>query len=287
MTQAKGLQILLLAVVLFGGVWPISRHALAHATPVWFATSRAGLAAISSTLMLLLWRRLRWPKRRDWPSVLAVGCLQLALFFLMAHLALPLVGAGRTAVLSNVTLMWLVPLSMLVLGEAVSPLRWAAVAVASLGVLVMTGPWAFDWSAPGALFGHALLLACGLAWSVAIIIVRRWPPVSPMVELLPWSFAIATLLLGFAALLREPDGGIGRSAWVEAGFIGLVAAPIGTWAVIESGRHLNAVVASVGFLLVPVLALVLATVWLGEPLGWDLMAGGVLIVASVVLAARG
>jgi len=287
MTQARGLRLLLIAVVLFGGVWPISRHALAHATPVWFATSRAGLAAISSTLLLLAWRRLRWPRRADWPAVLAVGCLQLAAFFLMAHLALPLVGAGRTAVLSNVTLMWLVPLSMIVLGEAVSPLRWAAVAVAMLGVLVMTGPWAFDWSAPGALAGHILLLGSALVWSVAIIIVRRWPPASPMVELLPWSFVLATLLLGAAALLREPGGGIGPGAYLQAAFIGLVAAPIGTWAVIESGRHLNAVVASVGFLLVPVLALALATLWLGEPLGWDLIMGGVLIVASVVLAARG
>ena len=53
MTQARGLQLLLLAVVLFGGVWPVSLHALAHATPVWFATSRAALAAIASTLLLV------------------------------------------------------------------------------------------------------------------------------------------------------------------------------------------------------------------------------------------
>ena len=287
MTQARGLQLLLLAVVLFGGVWPVSLHALAHATPVWFATSRAGLAAIASTLLLVALRRLRLPRRADWPAVLAVGCLQLAAFFLMTHLALPLVGAGRTAVLSNVTLMWLVPLSMLVLGEAVSPLRWTAVAVAMAGVLVMTGPWAFDWAAPGALAGHGLLLGSALAWSAAIIITRRFPPASPMVELLPWSFVIATILLGSAAMLREPGGGIGQGAWWQAGFIGLIAAPIGTWAVIESGRHLNAVVASVGFLLVPVLALGLATAWLGEPLGWDLVLGGVLIVASIALAARG
>lgn len=287
MTQARGLRLLLIAVFLFGGVWPISRHALAHATPVWFATTRAGLAALSCTLLLVVLGRLHWPRRADWPAVLAVGCLQLAAFFLLAHLALPLVGAGRTAVLSNVTLMWLVPLSMLVLGETVSLRRWGAVAVAMLGVLVMTGPWAFDWSAPGALAGHLLLLGSALAWSIAIVIVRRFPPASPMVALLPWSFILATILLVAAALWREPDGGVGQGAWLEAAFIGLVAAPIGTWAVIESGRHLNAVVASVGFLLVPVLALALATLWLGEPLGWDLVAGGVLIVVSVVLAARG
>lgn len=287
MTQARGLQLLLLAVVLFGGVWPVTKHALAHATPLWFATSRAGLAVVSVTLLALILRRLRWPARRDLPSVLALGSLQLAAFFLLAHLALALVPAGRTAVLSNVTLMWLVPLSMLVLGERISPLRWGAVALAMAGVAVMLGPWAIDWRAPGVVGGHALLLGASLAWSVAIVLVRRFPPASPMIDLLPWSFAMATALLAAAALLREPDGGIGVEALPHAAFIGLVAAPIGTWAVIESGRHLNAVLASVGFLLVPVLGLGLATAWLGEPLGWDLILGGVLIMASVVMAARG
>ena len=287
MTQARGLKLLLLAVVLFGGVWPVTKHALMHATPLWFATSRAGLAVISATLLALLLRRLRWPARRDMPSVLALGSLQLAGFFLLAHLALALVPAGRTAVLSNVTLMWLVPLSMLVLKERISPMRWGAVALAMLGVAIMLGPWAIDWQAPGAVSGHALLLGASLSWSVAIVLVRRFPPVSPMIDLLPWSFSLATLILGTAALLREPGGGIGVEAWPHAAFIGLLAAPIGTWAVIESGRHLNAVLASVGFLLVPVLGLGLATTWLGEPLGWDLILGGVLIMGSVVMAARG
>ena len=90
-----------------------------------------------------------------------------------------------------------------------------------------------------------------------------------------------------AALIREPQGGIGPGAMWHAAFVGLVAAPIGTWAVIESGRLLNAVTASVGFLLVPVLGLGLSAFWLHEPMGWDLVIGGALIVASVVVAAKG
>ncbi len=285
--QAKGLRLLLLAVTLFGGVWPVSKHALRDATPVWLATSRAGLAMCSALVVLALMRRLRWPSRADWPTIAIVGSLQLAGFFLLAHLALPLVGAGRTAILSNVTLMWLIPLSMLLLAEQISPMRWGATAVATLGVIIMTGPWAFDWNAPGALLGHVFLLGSALSWSIAIVVVRRWPPVTPVVQLLPWSFGLAAVLLAIAAMLREPQGGIGPGAFWQAAFVGLVAAPLGTWAVIESGRRLNAVVASVGFLLVPVLGLALAWVWLDEPLGWDIILGGICIMASVVMAARG
>jgi drug/metabolite transporter (DMT)-like permease len=70
-------------------------------------------------------------------------------------------------------------------------------------------------------------------------------------------------------------------------FIGLVAAPVGTWATIEAGRKLSGIVASVGFLMVPALGVAISSLWLGETLGWDVLAGGVLIGASVVLAARG
>ncbi|WP_240654844.1 DMT family transporter [Rhodovarius crocodyli] len=288
MNQAKGLRLLLISVLLFGGVWPISKHALMHdATPVWFATSRAGLAALASSLFLLAMGRFRLPARGDWPAILSIATFQLAGFFLASHIALPMVGAARTAVLGNVTLMWLVPMSMLVLGEKVSPRRWVAVGLAALGVFVMLNPWTMDTSAPGMLAGHLWLLAASLSWSFAILMTRRFPPVSPMMRLLPFCFALAGSMLLLAATIREPQGGIGSGALWHAAFVGLIAAPVGTWAVIESGRLLNAVTASVGFLLVPVLGLGLSAFWLHEPMGWDLMLGGALIVASVVVAAKG
>jgi drug/metabolite transporter (DMT)-like permease len=75
--------------------------------------------------------------------------------------------------------------------------------------------------------------------------------------------------------------------WPQAVFVGAVAAPIGTWATIEAGRRLSGIMASVGFLAVPALGVAISNLWLGEALGWDVLLGGALIAASVVLAARG
>ena len=287
MTEGRAFRLLLLAVLLFGGVWPVTKHALAQATPLWFGFGRAGLAACAATAALAALGRLRWPAAGDWPAVAAVGLLQIGAFFALAHLALSLVPAGRTAILGNVTIFWLVPLSVLLLGEAVSARRWLAAALGLAGVLVMTGPWAFDWAAPGMLLGHALLLLASLAWSIAIVATRLRPPAAPMVELLPFVFGLGAALILPVALWREPAGGVGQGAWPALLFIGVVAAPVGTWAVIEAGRHLNAVLASLGFLLVPIVGVALATLWLHEPLGWDLLLGGALVVGSVALAARG
>jgi drug/metabolite transporter (DMT)-like permease len=287
LSQARALQLLLIAVLLFGGVWPLTKHALADATPLWFGFSRAALAALSCTVLLLLFGRLRWPAPGDWPATLSLGLLQTGAFFAFTHAAIGLIPAGRTAILGNVTIFWLVPLSVWFLAERVSPQRWLAALVGLAGVMVMMGPWAIDWSAPGVLIGHAWLLGASLAWSIAIIIMRRRPPRAPLVELLPIAFVLASQLLFLVALWAEPEGFIGASSWPAAAFIGLIAAPIGTWAISEGTRHLNAVVASLGVLLVPLFGVALATLWLGEPLGWDMLAGGALIVASVWMAAKG
>lgn len=284
MTQGRALRLLLVAVVLFGGVWPLTKHALADGTAMWFGFWRAALAVVSASLVLALLGRLRLPARGDWPAVLALGLLQIGAFFAFTHAAIALIPAGRTAILGNVTIFWLVPLSVWLLAERVSPLKWLAAAIGLAGVAVMMGPWAIDWAAPGVLRGHMWLLCASLGWSIAIIVLRKRPPAAPLMELLPFAFAIGAALLALVAWIAEPAGGLGRGAWPTALFIGLVAAPIGTWAISEGTRHLNAVVASLGVLLVPLFGVALATLWLGEPLGWDILAGGALIVLSVLLA---
>lgn len=274
----------LAAVVLFGGAWPITKAALSNATPMWFAAGRAGLATLASLVVLALMRQLRLPKRQDWPAVLSIGVLQLGGFFAFVHAAVALVPAGRTAILSNVVTYWVIPLSVLILGEHVTPRRWLSAGIGISGAMVMAGPWAIDWSGT-ALVGHLMLLAGGLSWSLAIIASRRWPPVTPVLKLLPWCFGIATCVLGPLAAWLEPTGGISGPSWPFMLYIGFIAAPVGTWCVIEIGRHLPGAISSVVLLAVPAFGVLVSTLWLHETLGWDIILGGGLIMASVVVAA--
>jgi len=287
MGMGSALRLLIVAIVLFGGAWPITKAALDDATPLWFGTSRAGFAAISAAMLLAVMGRLQLPRKSDLRAVVFLGLFQLGGFFVLTHLAVALVPAGRTAVLSNVVAYWLIPLSVLLLGERVSLMRWAAAGLSLAGAMVLIGPWAVDWTDTQTLIGHLMLMFAGLSWSIAIIASRKWPPRSTMLELLPWCFAIGTLVLLPFAMIMEPDGGIGPGAWPHAIYIGFFAAPIGTWCVIEASRKLPGAVASVWFLLVPFIGVVVSALWLKEQVGWDVLIGGLLIVISVVLAAKG
>jgi len=275
---------MLVAVLLLGSSWPITRFALLQgAGPFWFALGRAGLSAIAATLVLGLLGRLRWPGRADMPALLTLGLLQLAGFFALAHSAVAWVPAGRTAILANATLIWTVPLSLFLLGEVISTRRWIAAGLGLLGVVVMSGPWSIDWSAPGLLQGHLFLFAAAGCWATTMAAVRRWPPRLTMLELLPWAFSLATLaLVPFAV---SP----GMWHWTAPALaavlgIGLVAAPIGTWCTMQATMELPLVVASIGFLTAPALGVILAAVWLGEAISLDVVAGAVLILGGAAVA---
>jgi drug/metabolite transporter (DMT)-like permease len=212
--------------------------------------------------------------------------LQLAGFFAFTHAAVAWLPAGRTVILSNVTTIFVVPLSLLVLHEPIPPRRWIATVLGLAGVAALIGLWAIDWSQPDVLVGHVFLLASAFCFALAIIVVRRSPPRLAMLELLPWCFGAATLALVPLALWH--GGGIGiwsaPSLWSLA-YIGGVAGPVGTWCVMQAAATLPAMVASVGLLMTPAAALVLSTLWLGEAFGADLQLGSVLILGGVVCGA--
>ncbi len=218
--------------------------------------------------------------------VLTIGVFQIALFFVFSHLAVARVPAGRTAMLANTTIYYVVPLSMLILGERIPPRRWIAAACGVGGVCVLMSPRAIDWSSTPVLVGHMFLLLAGLAFGISIVIVRARPPRAPMFELLPWCFLIASLLMLPLVAWEAPRGTLGGGVanWAGILYVGLIAGPLGTWGIVEATIRLPTVVSSVGFLATPAAGLILSNLMLGEPLTADLLAGSALILGGVGLA---
>lgn len=283
-----GVAQLALSVVLLSTTWPLAKFALLRGTsPLWFAEGRVGFSALAAWAALAAAGRVARPGRADLPTVLAVGLLQLAAFILFAHLAVAWVPAGRTAVLANTTTMFIVPLSLIVLGETIPPRRWVAAALGLAGVAVLTGPWAIDWSQSTVLVGHAFLLGAGFSFAVALVVVRRFPPRRPMLVLLPWCFTLATVLMLPVVLWREPEGGLGPdpAAWVALMYVGLVAGPFGTLCIMLAAARLPTVVSSVAFLATPATGVILSNLMLGEPITPDLILGTGLILGGVGAAA--
>ena len=149
-------------------------------------------------------------------------------------------------------------------------------------VATLTGPWAIDWAAPHVLLGHGFLLGASLSWALAMLVVRRWPPADRCSSCCRGRSLATAALLPMA--LAHEAGEWNGSAVVAMAAIGFVIAPVGTWCIMQATTSLPMIVASVGFLVGPALGVVLATLFLHEELGADMVAGTGLILAGAGLA---
>jgi drug/metabolite transporter (DMT)-like permease len=291
LTGGHGWAYVQLAIValIFGISWPLLKQAVAAgATPVWLAAARAGCSTLGAFALVAALRLLRVPRRRDLPIIFSNGALQLAAFFALGNLGLRFVPAGRSVLLAYTTSLWLAPLEAVTGGDRLNVRRTLALVAGLAGVAVLLNPLAIDWTDSGVLVGHGFLLLAALSWALAIFHTRRhsWQGFSPL-QALPWQTLVATALLVPLAAIAEPEGHLPAvpSVILTLLYSGFFGGPIAIWAATAASRALPSLVSSIGFLGVPVIGIVVSTLWLGEPLTLPLFLGAVLVLIGLIVVA--
>jgi len=206
--------------------------------------------------------------------------------------ALNELGAGRMGVLGNFYSPFVIVLSFLFLDERLKPLQFVGFALVSLGV------WVAAWPRRGAAprpahvvrgFGFALLAIVLMA--VAIVLVKRVLEAQPLLWVTGWrmagallGMAVIALLRGEARYLAPPTAGMPWARLVLAAFLGQFLAMV-LW--LAGYKYTQASVAAILNETASVFILVLAAVWLKEPLtrraaiGVGLTLGGVSVMLWV------
>lgn len=284
-TRKAGLTALGCAVVCYGCLWPVTRIAVQHMPPIWFAVVRLGTGAAIIFAILAATGRLRVPPRHDLPLLLNVGVLMVGVFAMLINSGLQFVETGRGALLSYTTPIWVTPAAALLLGERVTRARLLGLALALSGLAVLFNPASFDWSDRPVVIGNAMMVLAAMVWSVGILHLRAHRPVLTTLQLVPWQLGVAAAVCLTGALWLEgpPD-----FAWTpEVVAVLAYGGPVGTaaafWGVASTFRLLPPVTGTVGMLGAPVVALVIAAAFMGEPVTPALAAGLVLILGGIAL----
>jgi drug/metabolite transporter (DMT)-like permease len=277
--------LLLAAVVVLWGVnWPVMKIGLAYIDPVWFVVIRMFLGAALFFAWQLASSGIAVPGRGDVPIILSIGLLQIGLYLVLITVGLRYVPAGRSAVLSYTTPLWVVP-GALLLGEKLTAARLAGLALGLAGIAVLFEPGEIEWSDRTVLFGNLCLVFAAFAWAIAILHIRfhRWH-LSPL-ALMPWHLLLAGIAVLPLALAAEGRPHIVWSAefWAVLIYNGPLTTCFCVWATITIGRILPAITTSLVLLAVPVVGLAASTLWLGETLTAGLLIGMALIGAGVGL----
>jgi drug/metabolite transporter (DMT)-like permease len=195
------------------------------------------------------------------------------------------VEAGRAALLVYTVPLWVTPLAVIFLRERLSKARITGLFVGLVGLAILFNPFGFDWTDRNVVIGNAILIFASMLWAVSIIQMRMHVYRLDTLQLAPWQLLLSAIITLVAALVLERGHAI---HWSETDVIAVLVAgtlllavslSIGTSAV----RHLPAITASVGFLGVPVVSILMGAAFLGEGIGLTLIIGLLVVTVGVAI----
>ncbi|WP_244193847.1 DMT family transporter [Bordetella genomosp. 12] len=284
MTRRRAFALLLLIALCWGLNWPLGKMLLEHLPPLWVVLLRSALGTLALGGLCLARGRLVWPRRGDWPLILAVGGLHMTAFSALVSVGLTQVSAGRAVLLAYTTPLWVLPLAALTLHERPTWPQWLGASMALLGLLVLFQPADFDWADGRAWRGNGLLLLGAMCWSGSMVYIRAHRWVTPPFELTFWQALLATLLLLPVVLAIEGPPRFVVSAQDLALLVygGVFAIAVAYWALTTVNRAMPSGLTSLGLLFVPVVGIFSSQLLLGERPDAGLLIAGLCILCGVL-----
>lgn len=243
-----------------------------------------GAAVLLTTILLLTEGSIGAP-RRTWPMLIMIGVVGNSIYQTLFMVGLERTSVGNTAILLATS-----PLQTALLGaltgiEKATARLWAGLALAFVGAALVVSDQGFSVNS-STLWGDFAALGAGTCWAISTLGVKKLPP-----ELSPLRVTALTMVTGVPVLvlLAWPElrvqewGGVTALGWGSLAYS--IALSLGLayllWnaSVAAVGPNRTAIFNS----LTPLMAMLIAWPALHEVPGPVQWAGGLLIIAGVVI----
>lgn len=276
--------------LLWGSTWMGVKVGLEDLPPLRFAAARMAVALAILTPFVLR-QGFASASRRELAWLLGLGLLQIGAVFSLQFVAQQWIPSGLSAILFATFAAWVQLASRLWLpGYRLTGAGLLAVALGIGGVAVLQLPSLEGMQlADRALAGSALMVLDAVVCAVANVLVRRHlSRVAPL--LLTWGQILGgTAVLAGLAALEAAAPGAAPAHWTPraAGALAYLSlfGTVTTYLIFFwlMPRLSMAAIGTIP-LLDTTVAVLLGTAFLGEPLRWEILVGGALVLGSVALA---
>ena len=274
----------------------VSTLALQAGVPApWLTALRCGGAAVVllAVLGVVAPARLRvsW---REVPFLAAFGVVGIALTQCLYYVAIGRLPVGIALVFEMTAPVFIALWVWLVRGERVRRRLWGALGLSLSGLTLV----AEVWTGGGGLdaVGVAAALAAALCLATYYLMGERGTATRDPVALTCWSFVAAGLFWAAAAPFWPFDPAVLRTSvpvslgslelplWALVGWIVVLGAVLPFWLSLAALRHLPPTTAGLVATVEPVLASVVAWLWVEQVLsGWQVL-GGIVVLVGIGLA---
>ena len=251
-----------------------------------FAVASACLAAV----MLKMERHPARPTGRDIALIVLMGLTGIFAYNVLFLKGLKLIEAGRAAIIIANNPIGIALMAAVFFGERLNLLKAAGILVSVAGALIVITRGEVTALVTGGFGrGELYILGCVASWVayslLGKIVMARLSPLAAVT----YSSAAGTLLL-FPAALTDGllgTGGAPLIAWGSIAYLGFFGTVLGFVWYYQGIQRIGPVRAGLFINFVPVFAVLLAVLLLGEPLSLSLVAGAALVSTGVCLTTLG
>jgi drug/metabolite transporter (DMT)-like permease len=280
--------LLSLTVLLWGGAFRATAVGAEHTSSLMLSALRAGPAALVLLFAVPLLRA-RLPTKEQWLWAGVTGLVMVTFVTEALPEAITRAGAGNTAVLVNLSPLFVALAGVLLLGERVSRAVAAGLVVGFGGVVVMTAPQLGGSSGSGDLaLGMGLATVASIGWAAGILVIKAVAERDPQLDMLGFTaaqYAVGAPILviaAFAAKGVEGTDWTAGSLWVSVAWLALGTSALGSLAFFSALKRVSADRAAAWQFVVPVVA-VLVEIARGNSPEAIVLAGMILAVAGVAI----
>ncbi len=273
-------------LVLLGALWGGGFLFIRIAVPAFGPVALVDVRVLIAGMVLLLWTAARDevpPFWRRWREYLVIGALNVALPFTLIAWAALTVSASLGSILMATVPLFTAPVAAIQLNERVSGRQAAGLIVGFIGVAILVGlrplPLTPEFAAAvGALLGAAALYALG-----GVYTARRFTGASPVESTIGQQFAAFGLLLPFA-LAAPPRAWPPLSAFVALLILAVFSSVLAYLLFFRLISSVGATKTATVSYLIPLFGTMWGVAVLQERVGWETLAGMLVILSGVVLA---
>jgi drug/metabolite transporter (DMT)-like permease len=229
------------------------------------------------------------PTPREWIGLLLMGATGVFAFNLCFMYGLARIPASRASLIMALNPAITLFGAALFLHEHLTRYKVIGIVIALAGVAVVLGhgnPLGVVSGSVGV--GELVMFGCPLAWAVNTLIAKRMLPDMAPIGSTMWSAIIGTAMLAVVAAFSGQLMAVGVSwrAWAALVSMAIFGTAIALVLFYDGVRHIGPARASVFINIVPVFAVALGVLLLGEPREPSMLVGGALVIGGILLLNR-
>lgn len=270
---------------IWGSTWVASKIAVQHVPGLQISAIRQFLAGVVFIVFFKL-KGAPWPRPRQLASLLFIALFLLIFANGLSTWSIRYISSGLGALIGALFPLFVVVIEMLFFKTKVKLLTFGGLFLGIAGIVFVFYDSAFHHEGSNYLFGVVLGLVATLSWSIGTIMVaRKKLDMNPYYGM-GWQMLMSSpciLVMSLATKQHIPLSEMPLQSWLGLAYLVATGSCIAFVCFIYSMKHLPAGIASLYAYINPIVAMLIGSVLLTEPLTIDLLIGTLITIAGVYL----